>query len=106
FSLFRSQRSPAAQLFPYTTLFRSIVGSSGGEFGVRGHLDAFNLETGEHAWRCYTVPKPGEPGSDTWPKDGEAWARGGANCWVTGDRKSTRLNSSHRTVAYAVFGLN
>ena len=56
-----------------------IVGSSGGEFGVRGHIDAFNLDTGEHAWRCYTVPKPGEPGSDTWPADGEAWARGGAN---------------------------
>jgi alcohol dehydrogenase (cytochrome c) len=61
-----------------------IVGSSGGEFGVRGHLDAFDLETGEHAWRCYTVPKPGEPGSETWPADGEAWARGGANCWLTG----------------------
>jgi alcohol dehydrogenase (cytochrome c) len=61
-----------------------IVGSSGGEFGVRGHLDAFNLDSGEHAWRCYTVPKPGEPGSETWPADGEAWARGGANCWVTG----------------------
>ncbi|MGW5049028.1 PQQ-dependent dehydrogenase, methanol/ethanol family [Streptomyces griseoluteus] len=61
-----------------------IVGSSGGEFGVRGHLDAFDLETGEHQWRCYTVPKPGEPGSETWPADGEAWARGGANCWVTG----------------------
>jgi alcohol dehydrogenase (cytochrome c) len=61
-----------------------IVGSSGGEFGVRGHLDAFDLDTGRQAWRTYTVPKPGEPGSDTWPKDGQAWARGGANCWVTG----------------------
>jgi alcohol dehydrogenase (cytochrome c) len=61
-----------------------IVGSSGGEFGVRGHLDAFDLETGDPVWRCYTVPKPGEPGSETWPADGEAWARGGANCWVTG----------------------
>jgi len=61
-----------------------IVGSSGGEFGVRGHLDAFDIDTGEHAWRCYTVPKPGEPGSETWPADGEAWARGGANCWITG----------------------
>jgi alcohol dehydrogenase (cytochrome c) len=61
-----------------------IVGSSGGEFGVRGHLDAFDLDTGRRAWRTYTVPKPGEPGSDTWPKDGQAWARGGANCWVTG----------------------
>jgi alcohol dehydrogenase (cytochrome c) len=61
-----------------------IVGSSGGEFGVRGHLDAFDIDTGEHAWRCYTVPKPGEPGFETWPTDGEAWARGGANCWITG----------------------
>lgn len=61
-----------------------IVGSSGGEFGVRGHLDAFDVETGEHQWRCYTIPKPGEPGSETWPADGEAWARGGANCWLTG----------------------
>ena len=61
-----------------------IVGSSGGEFGVRGHLDAFDIDTGDHAWRCYTVPKPGEPGFETWPSDGEAWARGGANCWITG----------------------
>jgi alcohol dehydrogenase (cytochrome c) len=61
-----------------------IVGSSGGEFGVRGHLDAFDLDSGERVWRCYTVPKPGEPGSETWPADGEAWARGGANCWITG----------------------
>ncbi|MBV9197540.1 MAG: PQQ-dependent dehydrogenase, methanol/ethanol family [Solirubrobacterales bacterium] len=60
-----------------------IVGSSGGEFGVRGHADAFKLETGERVWRCYMVPAPGEPGSDTWPSDGEAWARGGANCWTT-----------------------
>ncbi|MBV9537228.1 MAG: PQQ-binding-like beta-propeller repeat protein, partial [Solirubrobacterales bacterium] len=40
-----------------------IVGSSGGEFGVRGHADAFKLETGERVWRCYMVPAPGEPGS-------------------------------------------
>jgi alcohol dehydrogenase (cytochrome c) len=61
-----------------------IVGSSGGEFGNRGHLDAFDLDTGERAWRCYTVPKPGEPGSETWPADSDAWARGGGNTWVTG----------------------
>ncbi len=60
-----------------------IVGSSGGEFGNRGHTDAFKLETGERVWRCYMVPKPGEPGSESWPDDGEAWQRGGANCWVT-----------------------
>jgi alcohol dehydrogenase (cytochrome c) len=61
-----------------------IIGSAGGEFGVRGHLDAFKLENGEHVWRCYTVPKPGERGSDTWPAEGEAWERGGGNGWVTG----------------------
>jgi alcohol dehydrogenase (cytochrome c) len=60
-----------------------IVGSSGGEFGVRGHADAFKLENGERVWRCYMIPKPGEPGSETWPSDGEAWQRGGANCWIT-----------------------
>ena len=61
-----------------------IVGSSGGEFGVRGHLDAYHVDTGERIWRCYMVPKPGEPGSETWPAEGEAWARGGGNCWITG----------------------
>jgi alcohol dehydrogenase (cytochrome c) len=60
-----------------------IVGSSGGEFGNRGHSDAFKLETGERVWRTYMVPKPGEPGFETWPQDGDAWQRGGANCWVT-----------------------
>ena len=60
-----------------------IVGSSGGEFGTRGCLDAFDAHTGERRWRRYMIPKPGEPGSETWPDDGEAWQRGGGNCWVT-----------------------
>jgi alcohol dehydrogenase (cytochrome c) len=74
----------SATVAPLVVKNMVIVGSSGGEFGVRGHLDAFDLETGDQVWRCYTVPKPGEPGSETWPADGDAWARGGANCWVTG----------------------
>ena len=74
----------SATVAPLVVKNMVIVGSSGGEFGVRGHLDAFDVETGEHQWRCYTVPKPGEPGSETWPADGEAWQRGGANCWLTG----------------------
>lgn len=73
----------SATVAPLVVKNKVIVGSSGGEFGVRGHMDAFDLETGEHQWRCYMIPKPGEPGSDTWPKNGEAWTRGGANCWVT-----------------------
>ncbi|HEY6762164.1 MAG TPA: PQQ-dependent dehydrogenase, methanol/ethanol family [Baekduia sp.] len=73
----------SATVAPLVVKDMVIVGSSGGEFGVRGHADAFKRETGERVWRCYMVPKPGEPGSETWPADGEAWARGGANCWVT-----------------------
>jgi alcohol dehydrogenase (cytochrome c) len=73
----------SATVAPLVVKDMVIVGSSGGEFGVRGHADAFKRETGERVWRCYMVPKPGEPGSETWPSDGEAWARGGANCWVT-----------------------
>jgi alcohol dehydrogenase (cytochrome c) len=74
----------SATVAPLVVKNMVIVGSSGGEFGVRGHLDAFDIESGEHQWRCYTIPKPGEPGSETWPADGEAWQRGGANCWLTG----------------------
>jgi alcohol dehydrogenase (cytochrome c) len=73
----------SATVAPLVVKDMVIVGSSGGEFGVRGHLDAFKRETGERVWRTYMVPKPGEPGSETWPAEGEAWARGGANCWVT-----------------------
>src|ERR671914_535282 len=73
----------SATVAPLVVKDMVIVGSSGGEFGVRGHVDAFKRETGERVWRTYMVPKPGEPGSETWPSDGEAWGRGGANCWVT-----------------------
>ncbi|HKO15499.1 MAG TPA: PQQ-dependent dehydrogenase, methanol/ethanol family [Gemmatimonadaceae bacterium] len=61
-----------------------IAGSAGAEYGVRGHLDAFDLETGHTRWRRYTVPKPGEPGSESWPAGSDAWARGGGSTWVTG----------------------
>ena len=74
----------SATVAPLLVKDKVIVGSSGGEFGSRGHLDAYNVETGERVWRCYMVPKPGEPGFETWPEEGEAWQRGGGNCWVTG----------------------
>jgi alcohol dehydrogenase (cytochrome c) len=59
-----------------------IVGSSGAEYGVRGHIDAFDLATGQRRWRRYVVPKPGEPGGESW--QGDAWARGGGAAWITG----------------------
>ena len=61
-----------------------LVGASGGEFGVRGFVAAFDLDTGKELWRSFTVPAPGEPGSETWPK-GEQWKTGGAPVWVTGN---------------------
>jgi alcohol dehydrogenase (cytochrome c) len=74
----------SASIAPLVIKDTLITGSAGGEYGVRGHIDCWDLETGEQRWRTYTVPKPGEPGSETWPDDGEARQRGGANHWVTG----------------------
>jgi alcohol dehydrogenase (cytochrome c) len=59
-----------------------IVGISGGEAGIRGFLDAYDARTGERVWRFWTVPAPGEPGSDTWP--GDSWKTGGGATWLTG----------------------
>jgi alcohol dehydrogenase (cytochrome c) len=60
-----------------------IAGVAGAEFGVRGFLEAYDPQTGRKLWRLYTVPSPGEPGSDTWPKN-DAWKVGGGATWLTG----------------------
>jgi alcohol dehydrogenase (cytochrome c) len=59
-----------------------ICGTAGGEGGARGFLAAFDIETGKEVWRFWTVPAPGEPGSETWK--GNAIAHGGAVAWFTG----------------------
>jgi alcohol dehydrogenase (cytochrome c) len=59
-----------------------IVGTAGGEFGIRGFIAAFDVRTGKETWRFYTVPGPGEPGNETW--SGNSWKTGGASVWVTG----------------------
>ncbi len=70
-----------------------IVGTSGGDRGIRGFVVALDAATGEEAWRFYTIPGPGEPGHETWepcpanPRtycDPEAWKHGGGAVWVTG----------------------
>ena len=60
-----------------------VFGMSGGIGGARGFLDAFHAETGERAWRFWTVPAPGEPGGDTWG-GGTSWETGGGATWLTG----------------------
>jgi len=69
-------------LAPLVAGGRVLVGASGGEVGVRGFVAAYDVETGKEAWRTYTVPAPGEPGSESWPK-GDQWRTGGGSVWVT-----------------------
>jgi alcohol dehydrogenase (cytochrome c) len=59
-----------------------ISGTAGGDEGVRGFVAAFDQSTGKEVWRFWTVPKPGEPGSETW-KGRELEHRSGAT-WMTG----------------------
>src|SRR6185503_1729550 len=59
-----------------------ITGVSGADDGIRGFIAAYKATTGELAWRLWTVPKPGEPGSETW--NGSALALGGGATWLSG----------------------
>src|SRR5262249_31559149 len=61
-----------------------ISGMSGGEFTTRGFLDGWDPETGRKLWRRYTIPAPGEPGSETWPANSDAWKFGGGPTWRAG----------------------
>ena len=71
-------------LAPLVANNKVMVGCSGGEFGVRGFVAAFDPDSGKELWRTFTIPAPGEPGSETWPK-GDQWKTGGGPVWVTGN---------------------
>jgi alcohol dehydrogenase (cytochrome c) len=71
-------------LAPMVANGKVLVGTSGGELGIRGFIAAYDSETGKELWKTYTVPAPGEPGSETWPK-GDQWKTGGGPVWVTGN---------------------
>jgi alcohol dehydrogenase (cytochrome c) len=71
-------------LAPLVASGKVMVGASGGERGIRGFVAAFDPDTGKEQWRTYTIPAPGEPGSETWPK-GDQWKTGGGPVWVTGN---------------------
>lgn len=73
-----------------------LVGPSGGEYGVRGFLEAMDADDCQQAWRTYSVPGPGEPGHETWLPEGprpDAWKYGGGSMWVPGnyDPEARRL---------------
>ena len=83
----------AFTLAPLAVKDKVIVGTSGGDRGVRGFISALDADTGQEAWRFYTIPGPGEPGHETWEAcppnpttycDPEAWKHGGGAVWLTG----------------------
>ena len=61
---------------------RVVTGIAGGEFGIRGFLDAYDAESGDLAWRTYTIPGPDHPDNRTW--SGDSWRTGGSPTWITG----------------------
>ena len=74
----------ATTLAPLIIKDKVIIGVAGGEYGVRGFIAAYEADSGDEAWRFYTIPGPGEPGHETWEGDGDAWMHGGASVWLTG----------------------
>ncbi len=80
-------------LAPLAVKDKVIIGTAGGDRGVRGFIAAFDAATGEEAWRFHTIPGPGEAGHETWEPcppnpttycDPEAWKHGGGSVWLTG----------------------
>jgi alcohol dehydrogenase (cytochrome c) len=69
---------------PLVVKDKVLIGVSGGEFGVRGFVAAYDAETGKPVWKTYTIPAPGEPGAETWEKP-DTWKTGGGATWMTGN---------------------
>ena len=67
---------------PLVVKDKVLVGITGGEFGARGFLDAYDAATARRLWRWYSVPGPGEFGHETWL--GDSWKQGGSPMWLTG----------------------
>jgi alcohol dehydrogenase (cytochrome c) len=67
---------------PLVVKDKVIVGTSGGDDGVRGFVAAFDATTGKLAWRFWTIPGPGEFGSESWP--GDLYLHGGGTTWMPG----------------------
>ena len=68
-----------------------IIGIAGGDRTARGFVDGYDPDTGKRLWRRWTIPAPGEPGSETWPNDTmpDAWKYGGGATWQPGSDPPT-----------------
>ncbi|MBM3764486.1 MAG: PQQ-dependent dehydrogenase, methanol/ethanol family [Acidobacteria bacterium] len=72
----------ALALAPLIVKDKVIVGTAGGELGIRGFLAAYDAKTGKEVWRFKIIPEPGEKGNETW--GGDSWKYGGGSIWLTG----------------------
>jgi len=70
-------------LMPLVVNGKVLVGGSGGEYGVRGYVVAYDANDGKELWRTFTIPGAGEPGNETW--QGDDWKNGGGSAWMTGN---------------------
>jgi len=75
-------RNYGATSAPLVVKDNVVVGTSGGDDGVRGFVAAYDAETGKEAWRFWTIPGPGEFGSESWP--GDLYKHGGGTTWMPG----------------------
>lgn len=75
-------RNYGATSAPLIVKDKVLVGTSGGDDGVRGFVAAFDAATGKEEWRFWTIPAPGEPGSSSWP--GDMYLHGGGTTWMPG----------------------
>jgi alcohol dehydrogenase (cytochrome c) len=77
---------------PMTVEGKVLVANGAGDGGTRGWVAALDARTGNELWRWYAIPKPGEPGSETWKDKNNAWKTGGGGLWQTGSYDpATRL---------------
>lgn len=80
--IFDYRKGYSATSAPLVVGRRAIIGVAGGEYGIRGFFDAYNVETGARLWRHFTVPTANEPGVETWA--GNSYETGGAPAWTQG----------------------
>jgi len=80
------QDQPAVELTaaPLVVKERVVIGASGGDRGVRSWIAGLDAASGRLVWKKFTIPAPGEAGSETWKDKNNAWQTGGAAMWTTG----------------------